>query len=89
MYLRLPVRKDYEEKIWDHAAGDVIVREAGGQVTDTQGGRLDFGRGRTLAANRGVVAAPAAVHGQVLKAVQEVLAKKWRARCLERAARLA
>ncbi|TKA57883.1 3'(2'),5'-bisphosphate nucleotidase, partial [Friedmanniomyces simplex] len=30
LYLRLPVRKDYVEKIWDHAAGDLIVREAGG-----------------------------------------------------------
>ncbi|KAL8686882.1 MAG: hypothetical protein Q9218_006793, partial [Villophora microphyllina] len=31
IYLRLPVRKDYVEKIWDHAAGDLIVREAGGE----------------------------------------------------------
>jgi 3'(2'), 5'-bisphosphate nucleotidase len=37
LYLRLPVRKDYQEKIWDHAAGDLIVREAGGQVTDADG----------------------------------------------------
>ncbi|KAK5653331.1 hypothetical protein OQA88_9022 [Cercophora sp. LCS_1] len=73
IYLRLPTSKTYQEKIWDHAAGDLIVREAGGQVTDTTGNRLDFSVGRTLAANKGVVAAPAAVHGQVLKAVQEVL----------------
>jgi 3'(2'), 5'-bisphosphate nucleotidase len=73
IYLRLPTSKTYQEKIWDHAAGDLIVREAGGQVTDTTGKRLDFSHGRTLAANKGVVAAPAAVHGQVLKVVQEVL----------------
>ncbi|KAL2259574.1 hypothetical protein VTK26DRAFT_6714 [Humicola hyalothermophila] len=73
IYLRLPTSKTYQEKIWDHAAGDLIVREAGGQVTDTKGARLNFGLGRTLASNSGVVAAPAAVHGQVLKAVQEVL----------------
>jgi 3'(2'), 5'-bisphosphate nucleotidase len=73
IYLRLPTSKTYQEKIWDHAAGDLIVREAGGQVTDTTGARLDFGVGRTLANNRGVIAAPAAVHGQVLKVVQEVL----------------
>lgn len=30
VYLRLPVGKGYEEKIWDHAAGDLMVREAGG-----------------------------------------------------------
>lgn len=73
IYLRLPTSKTYQEKIWDHAAGDLIVREAGGQVTDTTGSRLDFSVGRTLASNKGVVAAPAAIHGQVIKAVQEVL----------------
>ncbi|KAL8986662.1 MAG: hypothetical protein Q9177_004063, partial [Variospora cf. flavescens] len=73
LYLRLPVRKDYEEKIWDHAAGDLIVREAGGEVTDANGKRLDFGIGRTLKSNKGVVAAPKAVHETVLKVVKEVL----------------
>jgi 3'(2'), 5'-bisphosphate nucleotidase len=76
IYLRLPVSATYQEKIWDHAAGDLIVREAGGQVTDSLGRRLDFSRGRTLAENKGVVAAPAAVHGQVLDVVKEVLAAK-------------
>ncbi|CAL3962537.1 unnamed protein product [Diplocarpon coronariae] len=76
IYLRLPVSATYEEKIWDHAAGDLIVREAGGQVTDTLGRRLDFSKGRTLAENKGVVAAPLAVHGQVLDAVMEALARK-------------
>jgi len=76
IYLRLPVRADYQEKIWDHAAGDLIVREAGGEVTDTLGRRLDFSNGRTLKENKGVVAAPKAVHGLVLEAVKEVLAHK-------------
>jgi len=76
LYLRLPVRKDYIEKIWDHAAGDLIVREAGGQVTDIAGQRLNFSLGRTLTENKGVVAAPVNVHPEVLKAVQEVLAAK-------------
>jgi 3'(2'), 5'-bisphosphate nucleotidase len=76
IYLRLPVSATYQEKIWDHAAGDLIVREAGGQVTDSLGRRLDFSKGRTLAENKGVVAAPAAVHAQVLQAVMEVLGKK-------------
>lgn len=76
IYLRLPTSKTYQEKIWDHAAGDLIVREAGGHVTDITGKRLDFGHGRTLAENKGVVAAPAAVHDKVLKAVQEVLEVK-------------
>ncbi|OQU97702.1 hypothetical protein CLAIMM_03593 [Cladophialophora immunda] len=76
LYLRLPVRKDYIEKIWDHAAGDLIVREAGGQVTDVAGKRLNFSLGRTLLENKGVVATPANVHAEVLKAVQEVLGAK-------------
>ncbi|THC95916.1 hypothetical protein EYZ11_004602 [Aspergillus tanneri] len=73
IYLRLPVRKDYQEKIWDHAAGDLIVREAGGQVTDIYGQRLDFSKGRTLAVNKGVVAAPAVIQDQVIDAVKLVL----------------
>lgn len=76
IYLRLPVKATYQEKIWDHAAGDLIVREAGGQVTDVDGKTLDFSVGRTLANNKGVVAAPQAVHAEVLKAVQDVLRQK-------------
>lgn len=76
LYLRLPVRADYEEKIWDHAAGDLIVREAGGMVTDAEGKPLDFGKGRTLKDNKGVVAAPKIVHKQVLDAVKNVLSSK-------------
>ena len=76
LYLRLPVRADYQEKIWDHAAGDLIVREAGGQVTDAEGRRLDFSKGRTLKENKGVVAAPKAVHEEVLNVVKSVLAAK-------------
>ena len=37
IYLRLPRRKDYREKIWDHAAGMIVVEEAGGRVTDVEG----------------------------------------------------
>lgn len=76
LYLRLPVKKDYVEKIWDHAAGDLIVREAGGQVTDVEGKRLDFSLGRTLKANKGVIAAPKDVHKQVIEVVQSVLSAK-------------
>ncbi|KAL7621878.1 3'(2'),5'-bisphosphate nucleotidase [Parahypoxylon ruwenzoriense] len=76
IYLRLPVSATYQEKIWDHAAGDLIVREAGGAVTDIHGKRLDFTVGRTLANNKGVVAAPTAAHPQVLAAVTEALSKK-------------
>ncbi|CUS13029.1 unnamed protein product [Tuber aestivum] len=73
IYLRLPVSLSYEEKIWDHVAGSLIVEEAGGVVTDTYGNELDFGQGRTLKTNKGIVAALRALHPAVLKAVQEEL----------------
>ena len=76
LYLRLPSSKTYVEKIWDHAGGDLIVREAGGEVTDVDGKRLDFGLGRRLEANKGVVAAPKDVHSHVVEAVKSVLGSK-------------
>ncbi|KAF2874481.1 hypothetical protein BDV95DRAFT_627145 [Massariosphaeria phaeospora] len=76
LYLRLPVSKTYEEKIWDHAAGVVIVQEAGGRVTDAWGKPLDFGIGRTLKENKGVVAAPKDVFPTVIEVVKEVLNAK-------------
>ncbi|KAF2485670.1 hypothetical protein BDY17DRAFT_315933 [Neohortaea acidophila] len=76
LYLRLPTSKSYVEKIWDHAAGDLIVREAGGQVTDAENKRLDFSQGRRLEVNKGVVAAPKDVHPHVIEAVMSVLGSK-------------
>jgi 3'(2'), 5'-bisphosphate nucleotidase len=69
IYLRLPTRPGYEEKIWDHAAGCLIVEEAGGIVTDITGRPLDFGAGRTLKHNRGVIATNGPWHTQVVEAV--------------------
>jgi 3'(2'), 5'-bisphosphate nucleotidase len=72
IYLRLPTKKDYREKIWDHAAGMLVVEEAGGRVSDVEGAPLDFRRGRTLAANRGVVATCGTIHDEVVSAVKQV-----------------
>ena len=69
IYLRLPTRKDYVERIWDHAAGVLVVREAGGRVTDVDGKDLDFTRGRGLDGNRGAVATNGPLHESVLDAV--------------------
>ncbi|MFK7895552.1 MAG: 3'(2'),5'-bisphosphate nucleotidase [Myxococcota bacterium] len=69
IYLRLPTRKDYREKIWDHAAGLVVVEEAGGRVTDVRGHDLDFGHGRQLENNAGVIATNGPIHDEVLAAV--------------------
>jgi 3'(2'), 5'-bisphosphate nucleotidase len=73
IYLRLPTRADYQEKIWDHAAGKFVVEQAGGVVTDVTGAPLDFSHGSTLAANSGVVATDGRFHDQVIEAVQSVL----------------
>jgi 3'(2'), 5'-bisphosphate nucleotidase len=69
-YLRMPTRKDYVERIWDHAAGSLIAEEAGCRVSDVRGAVLDFGRGRGLEANLGVVCADAGVHERLLAAIR-------------------
>jgi len=73
IYLRLPTRADYEEKIWDHAAGWAVITEAGGRVTDVAGRPLDFSLGRTLRHNKGVVATSGQIHDAVITAVKNVL----------------
>jgi 3'(2'), 5'-bisphosphate nucleotidase len=76
IYLRLPTLEDYREKIWDHAAGMLVVEEAGGRVTDVSGAALDFSHGRRLEANRGVVATNRHIHDAVLEAVTAALASQ-------------
>lgn len=72
LYVRISPTPDYREKIWDHAAGALIVAEAGGIVTDLRGKPFDFGQGRTLAANQGVIAAIPALHPLAVQAVAEI-----------------
>lgn len=71
IFMRFPPAA-YREKIWDHAAGFVIVEEAGGKVTDAKGRRLDFSQGRYLELQLGIVAAPPAVHAAIIAAVEQV-----------------
>lgn len=73
IYLRFP-RAGYQEKIWDHAAGSIIVKEAGGAVTDVHGRPLDFSRGRTLHQSAGIVVTNGKLHARVLAGVQQALA---------------
>lgn len=77
VYLRLPTKPGYTEKLWDHAAGLRIVLEAGGRVTDIDGRPLDPGAGRTLANNRGrgVIVTNGRLHDRVLEAVRQALAE--------------
>ncbi|NIP29401.1 MAG: 3'(2'),5'-bisphosphate nucleotidase [Candidatus Dadabacteria bacterium] len=73
IYLRLPTSKDYEEKIWDHAAGYIIVKEAGGEVTDCHGKQLDFSLGKTLSENKGIVSTNGIIHKEVIDAVNKIV----------------
>ena len=71
IYLRLPAPQtpDYRENIWDHAAGVLLVEEAGGRVTDALGADLDFGAGRKLSTNRGVIVSNGQLHEAILSAL--------------------
>ncbi|KAF8519342.1 putative MET22-protein ser/thr phosphatase [Hysterangium stoloniferum] len=72
-YFRMPTGVGYQEKIWDHASGNVIVSEAGGVVSDSRGNPLNFGLGRTLGENFGVIGSRKEDHASILEAVQKVL----------------
>jgi len=75
VYLRLPTRAEYREKIWDHAAGALVATEAGATVCDVDGRPLDFGCGRELLGNRGVFAG----HPEIVRRLVELHAGHARA----------
>ncbi len=66
IYMRLPTRPGYVEKIWDHAAGAFIIEQAGGKATDAHGKELEFHHGRELKANQGIIVSNGILHQQVL-----------------------
>ena len=63
---------DYREKIWDQAAGSLVLEEAGGRITDLDGNSLDFGEGRTLVNNRGVLASNGRLHEAAIQALRDI-----------------
>jgi HAL2 family 3'(2'),5'-bisphosphate nucleotidase len=67
-----PSRPDYHEKIWDQAAGSIVIEEAGGRITDLDGKRLDFSHGRTLAKNRGILGTNGLLHEAVLAGLRSI-----------------
>ncbi|XP_050256499.1 SAL1 phosphatase-like [Quercus robur] len=75
IYLRFP-HKGYREKIWDHAAGCIVVTEAGGVVTDAAGNPLDFSQGRYLDLDTGIIVTNQKLMPSLLKAVRESLDEK-------------
>jgi len=69
-----PKRPDYREKIWDQAAGSIVLEEAGGRLTDLSGKPLDFTQGRLLKNNRGVLASNGLLHEKILQGLAAVQA---------------
>jgi 3'(2'), 5'-bisphosphate nucleotidase len=67
-----PSRPDYREKIWDQAAGSIVVTESGGRITDLDGKPLDFSQGRTLAQNRGILATNGHLHEAILAGLRKI-----------------
>jgi 3'(2'), 5'-bisphosphate nucleotidase len=70
--LNSPLEPDRKEYIWDQAPGYIVVREAGGCVTDLRGADLDFTAGRRLDRNFGVLVSNAHLHEAALQAVQGI-----------------
>ncbi|MBI2431455.1 MAG: 3'(2'),5'-bisphosphate nucleotidase [Candidatus Hydrogenedentes bacterium] len=67
-----PKKPDYKERIWDQAAGSIILEEAGGRITDLCGNALDFSQGQTLKRNTGVFASNGTLHDAGLQAIRQV-----------------
>ena len=65
-------RLEDREKIWDQAAGSILVEEAGGRVSDLNGRPLDFSQGRTLAKNRGVLVTNGHLHTVMLEGLKRI-----------------
>jgi len=70
IYMRLASNPSYREKVWDHAAGSLVVTEAGGRVTDLEGRALDFSQGRLLDRRHGILVTNGGLHDQVLHAAR-------------------
>ncbi|TVU51261.1 hypothetical protein EJB05_02672, partial [Eragrostis curvula] len=81
IFLRIP-HKSYKETVWDHAAGSIVVTEAGGMVKDASGNDLDFSKGRHLDRDRGIIATNKYLMPLVLKAVQEAIKEEQQAAAL-------
>jgi 3'(2'), 5'-bisphosphate nucleotidase len=70
--LMSPKAPNYKEKIWDQAAGSLVITEAGGRITDLDGRTLDFSHGRQLETNRGILATNGPLHDALLAGLKAI-----------------
>jgi 3'(2'), 5'-bisphosphate nucleotidase len=73
VYLRIPHDRSRRDPVWDHAAGAVIARAAGMEVTDARGGALRWRSGPLLSDNFGILCAPPHLHEPLARAATAVL----------------
>jgi 3'(2'), 5'-bisphosphate nucleotidase len=78
--LRVPVPGNPHWCVWDHAGSQLIFTELGGKITDLDGKEIDFGAGRHLSANNGMLVAKEGMHGQILEMTRRMLKEEEAAR---------
>ncbi|MGE0433812.1 MAG: 3'(2'),5'-bisphosphate nucleotidase [Planctomycetota bacterium] len=71
VYLRVH-HKPRTENIWDHAAGVLIVTEAGGRVSDFAGNAIDWTAGRRFQPVGGILVTNGVAHDRLLKSIADV-----------------
>lgn len=71
VFLRVPNAGGRRENVWDHSAGEAIVRSGGGTVSDFDANPLDFSAGAKLGRNRGIVASGPEIYGDVMDAIKK------------------
>ncbi|KAK0611727.1 hypothetical protein B0T14DRAFT_500767 [Immersiella caudata] len=72
--VRFPASRRPPWCIWDHVGAQLIYTESGGgKITDLRGRPVDFGTGRDMMGNYGLIAADESVHGRILELVTEML----------------
>jgi len=72
--VRVPIQSGGNVYIWDHAGAQLIFTEVGGKITDLDGKEMDFGAGRQMSANRGMMVAREGVHEELLTLVNAIVA---------------
>lgn len=71
--VRIPLKKNVTTSVWDHAGSQLIFTEVGGKITDLDGKKIDFGAGRKLGNNWGIIAAREGIHSIILKVANETI----------------
>ncbi|KAJ9644204.1 hypothetical protein H2204_001555 [Knufia peltigerae] len=75
VHVCVPPNSSSRMHVWDHAGSQLIFTEVGGAVTDLDGNQIDFGAGRDLNRNRGMVVSRRGIHKAILAAIRRILLK--------------